>query len=340
MSSIKRQKTSLNDTNIRQSFDERVCDDLSEVILQYLSLEDKLRLECVSKQFQRTIFQKQFELKIRRLYEIEIEIKLNVSKNDSEDTDGFDDISREMMGRVFRLELDSQKYCRIKGFLGLESLLKKCTNIKSFEFKLWRKNGITIKHMLRILISKQYYWSQSICDKIWLQFIENFDSKVVSLSFTHFNPKFVNRFTYLRVLKSDHRSNQMRLTDVFPIQIKNLRQIHIDYYSKDGIHLQTFVEKYKCLTHLNINVYICDRNAIKHLLTQLSRLKELIHFEMYSYYIQHEIVITDKPFVDSVNQLINNWTKLKSFGGILCPIKDMNGFSPNYVPIRGIKQLK
>ena len=38
----------------RDSFSDRVCDDLSEVILKYLSLEDKLRLECVSKQFQRT----------------------------------------------------------------------------------------------------------------------------------------------------------------------------------------------------------------------------------------------------------------------------------------------
>ena len=46
----------------RDSFSDRVCDDLSEVILQYLSLEDKLRLECVSKQFRRTVFQRQYQL--------------------------------------------------------------------------------------------------------------------------------------------------------------------------------------------------------------------------------------------------------------------------------------
>ena len=45
----------------RDSFSDRVCDDLSEVILQYLSLEDKLKLECVSKQFQRTVYQKQYD---------------------------------------------------------------------------------------------------------------------------------------------------------------------------------------------------------------------------------------------------------------------------------------
>ena len=46
----------------RDSFDDRFCDDLSEVLLQYLSLEDRLRRECVSKQFQRTVFQNVFHL--------------------------------------------------------------------------------------------------------------------------------------------------------------------------------------------------------------------------------------------------------------------------------------
>ena len=48
----------------RDSFDDRFCDDLSEVILQFLPLKDKLRLECVSKQFQRTVFQKLYELNL------------------------------------------------------------------------------------------------------------------------------------------------------------------------------------------------------------------------------------------------------------------------------------
>ena len=63
-------QNSLNEKNIeskednyrRDSFNDRFCDDFSEVLLQYLPLEDKLRLECVSKQFQRTVFQRQFEL--------------------------------------------------------------------------------------------------------------------------------------------------------------------------------------------------------------------------------------------------------------------------------------
>ena len=59
-----RQKSSGSEALDRQtvdkkSFSDRFCDDLCEDILQFLSLEDKLRLESVSKQFQRTLFRRQ-----------------------------------------------------------------------------------------------------------------------------------------------------------------------------------------------------------------------------------------------------------------------------------------
>ena len=53
----------------RDSFSHRICDDLCEVILQYLSLEDKIRFECVSHQFQRTVFQRQYELRFDNRYD-------------------------------------------------------------------------------------------------------------------------------------------------------------------------------------------------------------------------------------------------------------------------------
>ncbi len=49
----------------RVSFDSRVCDDLSEVILQFLPIKDKFRLECVSKQFQRTVYKRHYTLIVR-----------------------------------------------------------------------------------------------------------------------------------------------------------------------------------------------------------------------------------------------------------------------------------
>jgi hypothetical protein len=48
----------------RDSMSHRICDDLCEILLSYLSFEDKIKFECVSKQWQRLVFNKQFILDI------------------------------------------------------------------------------------------------------------------------------------------------------------------------------------------------------------------------------------------------------------------------------------
>jgi hypothetical protein len=69
-------KTKINITNNntineifikRVSFSPRICDDLCEVLLSYLSFEDKIKFECVSHQFQRCIFNKENTLTTNRL---------------------------------------------------------------------------------------------------------------------------------------------------------------------------------------------------------------------------------------------------------------------------------
>jgi hypothetical protein len=55
-----------SDAQKRQSFSDRICDDLCEVLLKYLSFEDKIKFECVSKQFQRLIFNKQLDIEINQ----------------------------------------------------------------------------------------------------------------------------------------------------------------------------------------------------------------------------------------------------------------------------------
>ena len=45
----------------RDSFD-RFGDDICEEILQYLTFADKIRLQCLSKQFSRTVFAKQYRI--------------------------------------------------------------------------------------------------------------------------------------------------------------------------------------------------------------------------------------------------------------------------------------
>ena len=50
----------------KNSFD-RLGDDLTELILQYLTFEDKVRLECVSKQWRRLVYNKQFIIEGQRV---------------------------------------------------------------------------------------------------------------------------------------------------------------------------------------------------------------------------------------------------------------------------------
>ena len=47
---------------------DRLGDDLTEEILQYLTFEDKVRLECVSKQWRRLVLNKQFVIDIDKIY--------------------------------------------------------------------------------------------------------------------------------------------------------------------------------------------------------------------------------------------------------------------------------
>ena len=67
-----------DDNYRRNSFEDRICDDLTEVLLQFLSTEDKLRFECVSKQFQRTVYQRQYDL---NSFMISSQMKIDLGRN-------------------------------------------------------------------------------------------------------------------------------------------------------------------------------------------------------------------------------------------------------------------
>src|SRR5690349_14078889 len=59
------------------SFD-RFGDDLSEVLLTHLPLKDKIRLQCVSKQWRRTLFQRQTILSIDKYGKLDYSIRESI----------------------------------------------------------------------------------------------------------------------------------------------------------------------------------------------------------------------------------------------------------------------
>ena len=102
-----------NEDNYRRdSFDDRFCDDLCEEILQYLSFEDKL--EGVSKQFQRTVLKKH--------YELTIETNSSIPNRKIKEEYKYLYVYHYIENVFFDLK-------------SLEGLLKKCPNITSIEVK-------------------------------------------------------------------------------------------------------------------------------------------------------------------------------------------------------------
>ena len=87
----------------KNSFD-RFGDDLTEEILQYLTFEDKIRLECVSKQWKRCVFEKQFVIELRHK---------RIEKQNSLD----------------KLCYINNNLSYVTKVMSLESVLKKCSNI-------------------------------------------------------------------------------------------------------------------------------------------------------------------------------------------------------------------
>ncbi|CAG2116020.1 unnamed protein product, partial [Medioppia subpectinata] len=91
---MKHLKTSLeirddgNEDNRQQNSMDRFGDNLCALLLSYLSLEDRFRLECVSKQFQRTVFLNVMSIHINE------EFVNKLIENNTIDTKYLDNISR------------------------------------------------------------------------------------------------------------------------------------------------------------------------------------------------------------------------------------------------------
>ena len=99
----------------------RFGDDLTKEIFQYLTLEDKIRLECVSKQWQRCVYNKQFV--------IEIKIRLKRYKRTRQ-------LACMSIGPTKKR---SYEVC-------LESLLKKCSNIE--KISIGPKNNSSVLSLI------------------------------------------------------------------------------------------------------------------------------------------------------------------------------------------------
>ena len=233
------------------SFVDRFCDDLSEVILQYLPLKDKLRLECVSKQFQRTVFQKQNEIVFHMnfdgwgcldYYEQNLLSLVYLSVN--EVLEGIDP------------QFEVFKSCYYKPF---ESVLKKCPNIQSIDLSRIQINNSQISKLLLQMITKYCNHlidfkgisinsneceSQEFCRKFG-QKLRYFCSAKHNFDLTLF-PNIETLEEY-RVFESNGTEELLQLNP-----LNHLKKLMIRINLSEEHLLTKVVQKFQKLTHLSL----------------------------------------------------------------------------------------
>ena len=239
----------------KKSFD-RFGDDLTELILQYLTLEDKIRLECVSKQWQRLIYNKVFV----------IEIDINSSN------------------RIIKSELKLQH---------LESLLKKCPNITKAGLRNIVNNNSSVLSLIGRYchrIKSLSYWPDfAKVDDMSLSFFRMYGHKLeelriygnseeLEMTFKHCpNLKKVNYYDnsnlhdndkpYLRKLEQfDHTfSLNPEYVNIFKIlsdkYSQNIKTLNVELYHLKTEELKTYTD---CISQFeNLKVLKCEFSSMK-----------------------------------------------------------------------------
>ena len=284
----------------RDSFDDRFCDDLCEEILQYLSLEDKLRLQCVSKQFQRTVFKRQYELYINIRGQKHLKFYLK-----------YWDLSNREFYNNYNIEDQSLDSFKV--------LLKKCPNSTSinlikflgshdsdFDDQDYQK----VEEIARVIIEN--------CNNLREAFAFNdiiSDDNIVEEFHQKFGPKikylpFVRKLNELSLFPNIEqvKIGYLKRNSIIPqLKLAKLKQLELELRIYQEHLLKIFIDSFPTLTHLKVVFYSDDENAFYKSLKNISNLKHLIHLK-----VDIEFGRNDKRFCDLLQQMSNNCQNLKS----------------------------
>ena len=287
--SKKRQKISGSEALDRQtvnkkSFSDRICDDLCEEILQYLSLEDKLKLEGVSKQFQRTVLKKHYELEI-------------VPKSCTPNRETNEDIKYLYIEDIF-IDLKS-----------LEILLKKCPNITSIvlsdEYDYNPVFPLITRHCNNL--REIDFEENEINDENIEEFQRKFGPKIDFIYFKDGNN--YNLFPNIKkiiALYLDPCPNEFFSRQ----KLNKLKKLELKNSIEEEDIIKVCVDTFPKLTHLDFKIMSEKENAIYKSLEIISNLKNLKHFCLDYVFIKFHK--NTKLFCDSLKRMANKCQKLKS----------------------------
>ena len=282
---------------------DRLGDDLTEEVIQYLTFSDKVRLECVSKQWMRYILQKQSVIKIKVLssksyvnaFELFVKKIPNIKKV-------------ILLGDVSRLLF------RVIG--------RYCPNIKSLDFRYLRADINTMEffvmygHKLEEL-SLRENWIIKDIEKV-LKFCPNLKRVSVANTYVLFTKKDKNFLPKLQY-------------------IRNLSPTYV-YITGDIVNrLKIFTDKYsQTMKTLNISLWRMTEEQLKTCIECISRFENL-----QSLTLEFGQIITTQPIDDCLSLIGQNCNKLLKLDlNMENTVRISNQFFDIFNHFEAIKKLK
>ncbi|XP_054161940.1 uncharacterized protein LOC128959929 [Oppia nitens] len=297
--------------NNKSSFD-RFGDDLAELILRYQSLEDQLRLECVSKQFQSCGIQHRTHIIVT--YDIKMKLK----------------IERKFL---------TKKYLNTKNW---SSLMKKCPNVRSVDIL---STGIRQKHFIRAIHLFRRHWPQlrqidcnifEMSKKDIKFMCKMFPKMITQLFFCEINQinlikPFISSMTNLQRLWIN------KIDDIFigdQLMVKDLRQLSCNCSDTMLTHFKTFIDGNSGLTSIKLLSNSTDTSTtIVDVLSLIGRLQGLQRLELaFISTVNYSIV---KPLIS----IANSCRRLKVLK-LHLRVDSLAAYIETYSAIKHMKQLK
>ena len=300
------------DSEKRQSFSERICDDLCPHILQYLSLEDKLRLECVSKQFQRSIItsQRVISVDFKRNNKNWLIILESLLKK-------FPNIREVKNPDIYDNKSDYNK--------AIELIIKYCHKLTHFDFCF-------------------EFLSEENTQKVLDQYSLNFDSAnfqfiKISEVMDFISPAAKQFFSSLKETNIKKLVSFSPFPELISIKFNRLISLELNQFVYDLDCLELFFGANKSIKYLAFNFmtrYTLVR--FKRLLRLTSLLSNLIHLSFKTFGL---FGFNEEVLAEEVTQLALNCKQLKSIECfIVLRMSKFTTIQDLLSPLRQFKQLR
>ena len=246
---------------------EKFGDDLTEEVLQYLCFGDKLKFECLSKQWQRLVFNKEMEIDT-------INIRLSVRKDFIELKNSFIQIFQT---EKYRLERNH-----------LISVVKKCPNISRVRLQCMSYKDLDVitnycRRVTKLTLSQpcdeQTIMSFATKHGMWLQ---EFGIDLVMFEFPDYMKKFLRMCPNIKKINID-RDLEHNLDIIYESEslkkLEVIKGLRVD--RKDPKGLDILVRKYgTSLKAIEISFIEMSSDELKSCFAHISRFESLESLEL------------------------------------------------------------